>query len=82
LSKSSDIWAYQPAPRRVRRRVESIYSKRSEEPKTACRRKPTAPGRSEFERCGAIRNKSRASDRSADLADRSNTAIFTKLSDD
>ena len=38
--------------------------------------------RSEFERCGAIRNKSRASDRSADLADRSNTAIFTKLSDD
>jgi hypothetical protein len=37
---------------------------------------------SEFERCGAIRNKSRSSDRSADLADRSNTAIFTKLSDD
>jgi len=27
----------------VRRRVESIYSKRSEEPKTACQRKPTAP---------------------------------------
>jgi len=25
------------------RRVESIYSKRSEEPKTACQRKPTAP---------------------------------------
>ena len=42
----------------------------------------TGAARSEFERCGAIRNKSRASDRSADLADRSNTAIFTKLSDD
>ena len=27
----------------MRRRVESIYSKRSEEPKTACQRKPTAP---------------------------------------
>src|SRR5262245_52742033 len=27
--------AYRPAPRPVRRRVESIYSKRSEEPKTA-----------------------------------------------
>jgi len=27
----------------VRRRVESIYSKRSEKPKTACQRKPTAP---------------------------------------
>jgi hypothetical protein len=26
----------------VRRRVESIYSKRSEEQKTACQRKPTA----------------------------------------
>ena len=34
---------YRPAPRRVRRRVESIYSKRSEEPKIACQRKPTAP---------------------------------------
>jgi hypothetical protein len=32
-----------PRPRRVRRRVESIYSKRSEEPKTACQRKPMAP---------------------------------------
>src|SRR5215813_10694591 len=32
-----------PAARRVRRRVESIYSKRSEEPKAACQRKPTAP---------------------------------------
>src|SRR5262245_65734039 len=29
--------------RRVRRRVESIYSKRSEEPKVACQRKPTTP---------------------------------------
>jgi len=27
----------------VRRRVESIYSKRSEEQKTACQPKPTAP---------------------------------------
>jgi hypothetical protein len=27
----------------LRRRVESIYSKQSEEPKTACQRKPTAP---------------------------------------
>src|SRR5215475_3163508 len=43
LSKSSVIWAYRPAPRRVRRRVESIYSRRSEEPKAACQRKPTAP---------------------------------------
>ena len=32
-----------PAPRSVPRLVESIYSKRSEEPKTACQRKPTAP---------------------------------------
>jgi len=32
-----------------RRRVESIYSKRSEEPKTACQRKPTARAGSEFE---------------------------------
>src|SRR5262249_57422430 len=31
-----------PAARCVRRRVESIYSRRSEEPK-ACQRKPTAP---------------------------------------
>jgi hypothetical protein len=31
------------AARRVRRRVESIYSRRSEEPKAACQRKPTAP---------------------------------------
>ena len=31
-----------PAPAFCRR-VESIYSKRSEEPKTACQRKPTAP---------------------------------------
>ena len=30
-----------PRPVRVRRLVESIYSKRSEEPKTACQRKPT-----------------------------------------
>ena len=29
--------------RRVRQRVESIYSRRSEEPKAACQRKPTAP---------------------------------------
>src|SRR5262245_21912236 len=28
---------------RVRRRVESIYFRRSEEPKAACQRKPTAP---------------------------------------
>src|SRR5215470_16112939 len=34
-SKSSAIWACHPA----RRRVESISSKRSEEPKTACQRK-------------------------------------------
>jgi hypothetical protein len=27
----------------VRRRVESIYSRRSEEPKAACQRKPTVP---------------------------------------
>ena len=37
------IWACRPAARRVRRRVESIYSRRSEEPKAACLRKPTAP---------------------------------------
>src|SRR5215475_5298499 len=43
LSKSSVIWACRPAPRRVRQRVESIYSRRSEEPKAACQRKPTAP---------------------------------------
>ena len=30
--------------------VESIYSRQSEEPKTACQRKPTAAARSEFER--------------------------------
>jgi hypothetical protein len=41
LSKSSVIWACRPAARRVRRRVESIYSRRSEEPKAACQRKPT-----------------------------------------
>src|SRR5262249_690911 len=40
---SSAICTYRPTPRRVRRRVESIYSKRSEKPKTACQRKPTAP---------------------------------------
>src|SRR5499433_37769 len=39
----SVIWACRPAARRVRRRVESIYSRRSEEPKTVCQRKPTAP---------------------------------------
>ncbi|HZD49691.1 MAG TPA: hypothetical protein VE178_13195, partial [Silvibacterium sp.] len=27
----------------MRRRIESIYSRRSEEPKAACQRKPTAP---------------------------------------
>jgi hypothetical protein len=48
-SISSGIWAYRPAPRRVRRRVESIYSKRSEEPKTASQRKPTAAARSNSE---------------------------------
>ena len=32
-----------PAARRMRRRVESIYSKQSEEPKAACQRKPTGP---------------------------------------
>ena len=36
-------WACRPAARRVRRRVESIYSRRSEEPKAACQRKPTGP---------------------------------------
>src|SRR5439155_21608816 len=39
----SAIWAYRPAPRRVSPRVESIYSKRYEKPKTACQRKPLAP---------------------------------------
>src|SRR5215467_536503 len=43
LSKSSVIWAYRPSARRVRRSVESIYSRRSEEPKAACQRKSTAP---------------------------------------
>jgi hypothetical protein len=38
----SVIWACRRAARRVRRRVESIYSRRSEEPKAACQRKPTA----------------------------------------
>ena len=33
IVKSSAIWACRPAPRRVCRRVESIYSKRSEERK-------------------------------------------------
>src|SRR5262245_53222780 len=37
------MWACRPAARRVRQRVESIYSRRSEEPKAACQRKPTAP---------------------------------------
>ena len=32
-----------PAPRHLPRLAESVYSKRSEEPKTACQRKPTAP---------------------------------------
>src|SRR5262249_7093833 len=35
--------ACRPAARRVRQRVESIYSRRSEEPKAACQRKPKAP---------------------------------------
>jgi hypothetical protein len=35
--------ACRPAARCVRRRVESIYSRRSEEPKASCQRKPTAP---------------------------------------
>lgn len=40
IVKSLTICAYRPAPRRAPRRVESIYSKRSEEPKTTCQRKP------------------------------------------
>jgi hypothetical protein len=43
IVRSLAIWAYRPVPHRVRRRVESIYSKRSEEQKTACQPKPTAP---------------------------------------
>jgi hypothetical protein len=37
------ISACRRAPRRDPQHVESIYSKRSEEPNTACQRKPTAP---------------------------------------
>ena len=43
MSKSSAISAYRPAPRHARRRSDSIYSKRPEEPKTGCRREPTEP---------------------------------------
>jgi len=38
---SPQIW--RPAPRRAPRLVESIYSRQSEEPKTDCQGKPTAP---------------------------------------
>src|SRR5262245_46904806 len=59
-SRSSAIWACQPAPRRAPQLVESIYSKRSEQSKTACQRKPTA--RLALTRSsGAIKNLSRLS---------------------
>ena len=42
-SRSSAIWACRPAPRRVRRLVESIYSRQSDSRKLLAKRKPTAP---------------------------------------
>jgi hypothetical protein len=57
--------------------VESIYSTRSEEPKAACQRKPTAPlALSSTERLH--RNLSLASRLLSDQADRYNSGFFIK----